>query len=100
MKTLEIKLPNKIFSNLKVLSENKNKFIIEAIKEKIARENKRLLLVEGYQTVAKEELSLSNEQKICHSKKLRPFGLSKNDFVVPDNFDTALSKEFTADFEN
>ena len=30
---------------------------------------------------------------------LRPFGLSKGDFVVPDDFDAALPEEILASFE-
>lgn len=30
---------------------------------------------------------------------LRPFGLNKGDFVVPDDFDTALPEEILASFE-
>jgi hypothetical protein len=34
------------------------------------------------------------------AKELRPFGLSKDDFVVPENFDAPLPDEILADFEN
>lgn len=34
------------------------------------------------------------------AKNLRPFGLSKNDFIVPEDFDAPLSEEILADFEN
>ena len=33
-------------------------------------------------------------------ENLRPFGLSKGDFVVPDDFDAPLPEEVLADFEN
>ena len=33
-------------------------------------------------------------------KQLRPFGLSRGDFVVPENFDAPLPDEVLADFEN
>ncbi len=32
-------------------------------------------------------------------KTLRPFGLSKGDFIVPDDFDAPLSEEILASFE-
>ena len=31
--------------------------------------------------------------------ELRPFGLSKGDFIVPDDFDAALPEEILASFE-
>jgi len=34
------------------------------------------------------------------TKDLRPFGLSKNEFVVPKDFDAPLPEEVLADFEN
>lgn len=34
------------------------------------------------------------------AKNLRPFGLSKGDFVVPEDFDAPLPEEVLADFEN
>lgn len=36
----------------------------------------------------------------ANTKNLRPFGLSKNDFVVPEDFDAPLPEEILADFEN
>ncbi len=33
------------------------------------------------------------------NKELRPFGLSKGDFVVPDDFDAPLSEEILTSFE-
>ncbi len=33
-------------------------------------------------------------------RELRPFGLSENEFVVPDNFDAPLPEDVSADFEN
>ncbi len=35
-----------------------------------------------------------------NAKDLRPFGLSKGDFVVPENFDAPLPEDVLADFEN
>lgn len=34
------------------------------------------------------------------AKDLRPFGLSKGDFVVPEDFDAPLPEEVLANFEN
>ncbi len=33
------------------------------------------------------------------NKELRPFGLSKGDFVVPEDFDSPLPEEILASFE-
>lgn len=33
-------------------------------------------------------------------KDLRPFGLSRGEFVVPEDFDAPLPEEILADFEN
>lgn len=35
-----------------------------------------------------------------NAKDLRPIGLSKNEFVVPEDFDAPLPEEILADFEN
>jgi len=35
-----------------------------------------------------------------NSTDLRPFGLSKDEFVVPDDFDAPLPEDVLADFEN
>lgn len=42
-------------------------------------------------TILDEEPSVTN---------LRPFGLSKGDFVVPEDFDAPLPEDVLADFEN
>jgi hypothetical protein len=34
------------------------------------------------------------------AKDIRPFGLSKGEFVVPEDFDAPLPEEVLADFEN
>ena len=34
------------------------------------------------------------------AKNLRPFGLSKNDFVIPEDFDAPLPEDVLAEFEN
>jgi hypothetical protein len=61
MKTLEIKLPDEIFGVLSTLAKQKDKFVVEAIKEKIEREKKHSLLVEGYQATFEEDLAFSKE---------------------------------------
>ena len=64
MKTLEIKLPDEIFGVLSAIAKQKDKFVVEAIKEKIEREKKQnlnQLLAEGYKAMAKEDLELTKE---------------------------------------
>ena len=34
------------------------------------------------------------------AKNLRPFGLSKGEFIVPEDFDAPLPEDILADFEN
>ncbi len=46
--------------------------------------------VEVFVTILEEDAELNN---------LRPFGLSKGDFIVPDDFDAALPEEILASFE-
>ncbi len=46
--------------------------------------------VEVFVTILDEEQQKSD---------IRPFGLSKGDFVVPDDFDAALPEEILASFE-
>ena len=46
--------------------------------------------VEVFVTILDEEPQKSD---------IRPFGLSKGDFVVPDDFDSALPEEILASFE-
>lgn len=61
MKTLEIKLPDEVFGVLNTFAKQNDKFVIEAIKEKIEREKKYALLVEGYQATVEEDLALAKE---------------------------------------
>ena len=61
MKTIEVKLPDEIFGVLSVIAKQQDKFVVEAIKEKIEREKKHSLLVEGYQATYQEDLSLAKE---------------------------------------
>jgi predicted transcriptional regulator len=61
MKTLEIKLPDEIFGALSTIAKQQDKFVVEAIKEKIEREKKHSLLVEGYQATFQEDSALAKE---------------------------------------
>lgn len=61
MKTLEIKLPDEIFGILSTIAKPQDKFVVDAIKEKIEREKKHSLLVEGYQSTFQEDLDLAKE---------------------------------------
>lgn len=61
MKTLEIKLPDEVFGVLSTIAKKKDKFVVDAIKEKIARENKDSLLVEGYKATFVEDLAITKE---------------------------------------
>ncbi len=54
---------------------------------KILRSDKA---VEVFVTILEEDAELET---------LRPFGLSKGDFVVPDDFDSPLPEEILASFE-
>lgn len=38
-------------------------------------------------------------EEVSELENLRPFGLSKGDFVVPDDFDAPLPEEVIASFE-
>jgi hypothetical protein len=61
MKTIEIKLPDEIFGVLSTIAKQKDKFVVDAIKEKIEREKDHSLLVEGYQATFQEDLALAKE---------------------------------------
>lgn len=43
-------------------------------------------------------VTIMDEQPIV--KDLRPFGLSKGEFIVPEDFDAPLPEEVLADFEH
>jgi hypothetical protein len=61
---LEIQVPDEVFSGLPIGSEQKEKFVLEAVKEKIEREKKNnltALLIEGYQATREEDLALTKE---------------------------------------
>jgi len=61
MKTIEINLPDEVFGVLSAIAKRKDRFIVDAIKEKIEREKKHSLLIEGYQAVFHEDLALAEE---------------------------------------
>jgi len=64
MKTIEINVPDEIFGFLGSVSKEQEKFVLEAIKEKLNREKKRdlkTLLVEGYQTTSAGDLKITRE---------------------------------------
>ena len=61
MKTIEIKLPDEVFGILNSIAKQKDKFVIEAIKEKIEREKKHSLLAEGYKATFQEDSALARE---------------------------------------
>ena len=64
MKTIEVKVPDEILGFLGSISREQEKFVLEAIKEKVNREKQRELktiLAEGYQATAKEDLHITKE---------------------------------------
>ncbi|MBA4183483.1 MAG: hypothetical protein H0X49_05650 [Acidobacteria bacterium] len=64
MKTIAIKVPDEILGFLGSVSKEQEKFVLEAIKEKVNREKKRdlkTLLVEGYQATSAEDLKITKE---------------------------------------
>ncbi len=64
MKTIEINVPDEILGFLGSVSREREKFVLEAIKEKVNREKKRdlkTLLVEGYQATSAEDLKIIKE---------------------------------------
>ena len=61
---LEIQVPDEIFINFNLDSVEREKFVLEAVKEKIEREkqnNLAALLAEGYQATRGEDLALTKE---------------------------------------
>lgn len=64
MKTIEINIPDNILSFLGSASKPPEKFVLEAIEEKINREKKRdfeTLLAEGYRATAARDLKIAKE---------------------------------------
>lgn len=61
---LEVKVPDEIFSNFNLDSVEPEKFVLEAVKEKIERENHNnfaALLAEGYKATRDDDLALTKE---------------------------------------
>ena len=64
MKTIEINVPDEILGFLGSVSREQEKFVLEAIREKVNREKNRdlkMLLVEGYQATSAEDLEITKE---------------------------------------
>ncbi len=64
MKTIEINVPDEILGFLGSVSNEREKFVLEAIKEKVSRERKhnlKTLLVEGYQATFAEDLEITKD---------------------------------------
>lgn len=64
MKTIEIDIPDEILGFLGSVSKEQEKFVLEAIKEKVSREKQRdlkTLLAEGYRASAAEDLKITRE---------------------------------------
>ncbi|HEV8157895.1 MAG TPA: hypothetical protein VGP58_02610 [Pyrinomonadaceae bacterium] len=64
MKTIEINVPDEILGFLGSVSREQEKFVLEAIREKVNREKNRdlkTLLVEGYQATSAEDLEITKE---------------------------------------
>lgn len=59
--------------------------------EDVPREVKAYESIKVIVTILEEETNAKNP---------RPFGLRKNEFVVPEDFDAALPEDVLADFEN
>ena len=54
-------------------------------------------VIQNHQPVSVIVTILDEEQT---ASSLRPYGLSKGNFVVPEDFDEALPEDVLADFEN
>ena len=64
MRTLQVTIPDDVFGVLSSFSKPQDKFVLEAIQEKLERENRqnlKELLAEGYKATAKEDLVLTKE---------------------------------------
>jgi hypothetical protein len=73
MKTIEINVPDEILGFLGSVSREQENFVLEAIKEKVSRErnrNLKMLLVEGYQATATEDLKITKEFEIADLENL------------------------------
>ena len=70
MKTLEVKLPDEVFGVLSAIAKHQDKFVADAIKEKIERDRELSRLVEGYRSTFDEDLGLAKEFEIADFEKL------------------------------
>ena len=73
MRTLQITIPDELFGALSLLAKRQDKFVAEAIREKLAREkarNLRQFLAEGYRATAQEDLALAKEFEYADLKNL------------------------------
>ncbi len=64
MKTIEINVSDEVLGFLGSVSREQEKFVLEAINEKVNREKKRqlkTLLAEGYQATSAEDLKITRE---------------------------------------
>ena len=64
MTTIQIDIPEDVSRVLNTSIKPKEEFVLEAIREKIAREQQdelRQLLIEGYQATSEEDLALTKE---------------------------------------
>jgi hypothetical protein len=64
MRTLQVTIPDDVFGVLSSFANRQDKFVLEAIQEKLERENRqnlKELLAEGYKATAKEDLALTKE---------------------------------------
>lgn len=73
MKTIAVKIPDEILGFLGSVSKEQERFILEAIKEKVNREKKQglqTLLVEGYRATAAEDLKITKEFEVADLEKV------------------------------
>jgi hypothetical protein len=64
MRTLQVTIPDDVFGVLSTFANRQDKFVLEAIQEKLERENRQNLnelLAEGYKAAATEDLALTKE---------------------------------------
>ncbi len=64
--------------------------------DKIEWETDAPKILRNYKTV---EVFVTILEEDSELKNLRPFGLGKGDFIVPDDFDAPLPKEILESFE-
>lgn len=73
MKTIAIKVPDEILGFLGSVSKEQEKFVLEAIKEKVNREKKsslKTLLIEGYRATAAEDLEITKDFEVADLENL------------------------------